>query len=98
MRFFAGPTPNVMDDLGYLPLPAEDASALFQVIDHHYPKTAKLTTTNQTVGAQGEILGGTTVDRAFCPLCNDVAASDELRRVTTGTNLRQPKPRPGELS
>ncbi|MGP3709250.1 ATP-binding protein, partial [Gordonia paraffinivorans] len=31
MRFFAGPTLLVIDELGYLPLPAEAASALFQV-------------------------------------------------------------------
>ena len=32
MRFFAGPTLLVIDELGYLPLPAEAASALFQVV------------------------------------------------------------------
>ncbi len=32
MRFFAGPTCLVIDELGYLPLPAEAASALFQVV------------------------------------------------------------------
>jgi DNA replication protein DnaC len=32
MRFFAGPTLLVIDELGYLPLPGEAASALFQVV------------------------------------------------------------------
>ena len=32
MRFFAGPTLLVIDELGYLPLPAEAASALFQAV------------------------------------------------------------------
>lgn len=31
MRFFAGPTLLVIDELGFLPLPAGAASALFQV-------------------------------------------------------------------
>src|SRR5258705_13929077 len=31
MRFYAGPTLLVIDELGYLPLPADAASALFQV-------------------------------------------------------------------
>ncbi|WP_274607509.1 ATP-binding protein [Microbacterium sp. KRD172] len=33
MRFFAGPTPLIIDELGYLPLPPEAVSALFQVIN-----------------------------------------------------------------
>ena len=39
MRFFAGPTLLVIDELGYLPLPAEAASALFQVVAQRYTKT-----------------------------------------------------------
>lgn len=33
------PTLLVIDELGYLPLPAEAASALFQVVSHRYLKT-----------------------------------------------------------
>lgn len=36
MRFFAGPTLLVIDELGYLPLPDEAASALFQVGSQRY--------------------------------------------------------------
>ena len=105
MRFFAGPTLLVIDELGYLPLPAEAASALFQVINQRYLKTSIVITTNRPVGAWGEILGDTTVaaamldrllhrsvvvtlDGASYRLRNHAAAADELRRVTTGTNLR----------
>jgi len=105
MRFFAGPTRLVIDELGYLPLPAEAASALFQVINQRYLKTSIVITTNRPVGAWGEILGDTTVaaamldrllhrsvvvtlDGASYRLRNHTAASDELRRVATGTNLR----------
>jgi len=105
MRFFAGPTLLIIDELGYLPLPAEAASALFQVINQRYLKTSIVITTNRPVGAWGEILGDTTVaaamldrllhrsvvitlDGASYRLRNHTAASNELRRVTTGTNLR----------
>jgi len=105
MRFFAGPTLLVIDELGYLPLPAEAASALFQAINQRYLKTSIVITTNRPVGAWGEILGDTTVaaamldrllhrsvvvtlDGASYRLRNHTAAADELRRVTTGTNLR----------
>ena len=50
MRFFAGPTLLVIDELGYLPLPAEAASALFQVINQRYLKTSIVITTNRPVG------------------------------------------------
>ncbi len=104
MRFFAGPTLLVIDELGYLPLPAEAASALFQVINQRYLKTSIVITTNRPVGAWGQILGDTTVaaamldrllhrsvvvtlDGASYRLRNHAAQSDELRRITTGTNL-----------
>ncbi|MCX6501605.1 MAG: IS21-like element helper ATPase IstB [Microbacterium sp.] len=105
MRFFAGPTLLIIDELGYLPLPGEAASALFQVINQRYLKTSIVLTTNRPVGAWGEILGDTTVaaamldrllhrsvvvtlDGASYRLRNHHAAADELRRVTSGTNLR----------
>ncbi|MEB0200378.1 IS21-like element helper ATPase IstB [Cryobacterium sp. 5I3] len=104
MRFFAGPTLLVIDELGYLPLPAEAASALFQVINQRYLKTSIVITTNRPVGAWGEILGDTTVAAAMLDrllhrsvvvtldggsyrLRNHAAQSNELRRVTTGTNF-----------
>ena len=65
MRFFAGPTLLVIDELGYLPLPAEAASALFQVVAQRYTKTCIILTTNRGVGAWGEILGDTTVAAAM---------------------------------
>jgi DNA replication protein DnaC len=65
MRFFNGPTLLVIDELGYLPLPAEAASALFQVVSQRYLKTSIMITTNRGVGGWGEILGDTTVAAAM---------------------------------
>ena len=65
MRFFAGPTLLVIDELGYLPLPAEAASALFQVVSQRYLKTSTVITTNRGVAGWGEILGDTTVAAAM---------------------------------
>ena len=65
MRFFAGPTLLIIDELGYLPLPGEAASALFQVVSQRYLKTSIVLTTNRPVGAWGEILGDTTVAAAM---------------------------------
>ncbi len=65
MRFYAGPTLLAIDELGYLPLPAEAASALFQVVSQRYLKTSIVITTNRGVGSWGDILGDTTVAAAM---------------------------------
>ncbi len=65
MRFFNEPTLLVIDELGYLPLPAEAASALFQVVSQCYLKTSIVLTSNRGVGAWGDILGDTTVAAAM---------------------------------
>ncbi len=65
MRFYAGPTLLVIDELGYLPLPAEGASALFQVIAQRYTKTSTIVTTNRPITSWGQILGDTTVAAAL---------------------------------
>lgn len=65
MRFHAGPTLLVIDEPGHLPLPAEAASALLQVVSQRYLKTTIVTTTNRGVGSWGEILGDNTVAAAI---------------------------------
>jgi len=65
MRFFAGPTLLVIDELGYLPLPAEGASALFQVIAQRYSKTSTNITTTRPITSWGDILGDATVAAAL---------------------------------
>ncbi|NEK86482.1 ATP-binding protein [Blastococcus saxobsidens] len=65
MRFYAGPTLLVIDELGYLPLPGEAASALFQVVSQRYGKTSIVLTTNRGVASWGEVLGDTTVAAAM---------------------------------
>ncbi len=65
MRFFAGPTCLVIDELGYLALPAEAAAAIFQVVSQRYLKTSIIITSNRGVGAWGEVLGDNTVAAAL---------------------------------
>ena len=49
MRFYAGPTLLVIDELGYLPLPTEAAAALFQVVSQRYSRTSAIITTNRGI-------------------------------------------------
>ena len=57
MRFYAGPTLLVIDELGYLPLPADAAAALFQVISQRHLKTSIVLTTNRAITSWGQVLG-----------------------------------------
>jgi DNA replication protein DnaC len=60
MRFFNGPSVLIVDELGYLPMPSEDANALFQVISQRYLRGSVILTTNRGVGSWGEIFADNT--------------------------------------
>ena len=57
MRFYAGPRLLIIDEVGYLPLPAEGASALFQVISQRYLKGSVVLTTNLGIASWGKVFG-----------------------------------------
>lgn len=58
MRFYAGPSLLIVDEVGYLPLPAEAASALFQVVSQRYLKGSIALTTNLGIASWGKIFNG----------------------------------------
>jgi DNA replication protein DnaC len=55
MRFYAGPRLLIVDEVGYLPLPAEAAAALFQVISQRYLKGSVALTTNLGIASWGKV-------------------------------------------
>jgi DNA replication protein DnaC len=65
MRFFAGPRLLVIDELGYLPLPGDGASALFQVINQRYLKSSTILSTNVGVADWATAFGDATVAAAM---------------------------------
>jgi len=65
MRFWAGPGVLVVDELGYLPLPGEAASHLFQVVSRRYESASIILTTNRGIAEWGEIFEDTTVAAAI---------------------------------
>ena len=65
MRFFAGPSLLVIDEVGYLPMPAEGAAALFQVISQRYLKGSIALTTNLGIGSWGRVFDDPTVAAAM---------------------------------
>jgi DNA replication protein DnaC len=65
MRFWNGPAVLVIDELGYLPMPGESASHLFQVINRRYENGSIILTTNRGIADWGEIFEDTTVATAI---------------------------------
>ena len=65
MRFYAGPRLLVIDEVGYLPLAAEAAAALFQVITQRYGKGSIALTTNLGVASWGRIFDDPVVAAAM---------------------------------
>ena len=61
MWFFAGPRLLVIDELGYLPLPGDGASALFQVINQRYLKSSTILSTNVGIADWATAFGDATV-------------------------------------
>ena len=55
MRFYAGPRLLIVDEVGYLPLPAEAAAALFQVVSQRYLKGSIALTTNLGIASWGKV-------------------------------------------
>ena len=53
MRFFGQPSLLVVDEVGYLPLAAEAAAALFQVVTRRYLKNSIVLTTNRSIANWG---------------------------------------------
>ncbi len=65
MRFYAGPRLLVIDEVGYLPLPAEAAAALFQVVSQRYLRGSIALTTNLGIASWGRIFDDPTVAAAM---------------------------------
>ena len=55
MNFYANPRLLVIDEIGYLPLPEDAASALFNVITSRYQKSSTILTTNLGISSWGKI-------------------------------------------
>jgi DNA replication protein DnaC len=64
MRFWAGPQLLIVDELGYLPMPGEAASHLFQVISRRSEHGSIVLTTNRGIADWGQIFEDTTVAAA----------------------------------
>jgi DNA replication protein DnaC len=61
MRFYAGPSLLLIDEVGYLPMASEAAAAFFQVISQRYLKGSIVLTTNRSIATWGQIFNDDSV-------------------------------------
>jgi DNA replication protein DnaC len=97
MRFWAGPQLLIIDELGYLPMPGEAASHLFQVISRRYEHGSIVLTTNRGIADWGQIFEDTTVATAVldrllhhASVLSVTGDSYRMRRHRTALNKLRP--------
>ncbi len=105
MRFYAGPRLLIIDEVGYLPLAAEAAAALFQVITQRYLKASICLTTNLGVGSWGTIFDDPMVAAAMLDrllhrsvVFNIDGDSYRMRAHRARNERLRPRPKGAELA
>jgi DNA replication protein DnaC len=109
MRFWNGPQLLICDELGYLPMPGEAASHLFQVISRRYEHGSIVLTTNRGIADWGHIFEDTTVAAAIldrllhhATVLSITGDSYRMRRHRDAINALRPaltgRPQGGEFS
>ena len=109
MRFWNGPQLLIVDELGYLPMPDEAASHLFQVISRRYEHGSIVLTTNRGIADWGHIFEDTTVAAAIldrllhhATVLTITGDSYRMRRHRDAINALRPTltntPKTGEFS
>lgn len=63
--YFAKPKLLIVDELGYLPFERRAAHLMFQLVNRRYEKGSLMITSNQPVGAWGEVFGDTILATAI---------------------------------
>ncbi len=58
LRTYVRPSLLIIDEIGFLPLGAEEANLLFQVISHRYERGSVILTSNKSYGEWAEIFSG----------------------------------------
>ncbi|MET7635344.1 ATP-binding protein [Streptomyces sp. NPDC005499] len=94
MRFFAGPRLLIVDEFGYLSLPEDGASALFQVIAQRYLKSSTILTTNVGIADWAGAFGDATVAAAMLDRLPHRAASPALTDPPTDFTAIKTRPTP----
>jgi hypothetical protein len=92
MRFWNGPQLLIIDELGYLPMPGEAASHLFQVITRRYEHGSIILTTNRGIADWGEMFEDATVAVAILDRLLHHPTAAVISRSPAVVRARRPDP------
>ena len=93
MSFYSSPRLLIIDELGYLPLPAEGAAALFQVVTQRYLKASTAITTNLGIASWAKVTGDRSRGQAMLTVYCTAASYSTSRALPTGCGRTGPGPR-----
>jgi DNA replication protein DnaC len=65
LKLLAQPQLLIIDEIGYIPIDRQGANLFFQLISRRYEKGAVILTSNQSLGAWGEVFGDSVIASAI---------------------------------
>lgn len=65
LKFYCQPKLLIVDEIGYIPIDRQGANLFFQLVSRRYERGSILLTSNQSVGAWGEVFGDTVIASAI---------------------------------
>jgi DNA replication protein DnaC len=65
LRLLAQPQVLIIDEIGYIPIDRQGANLFFQLISRRYERGAIIVTSNQSLGAWGEVFGDSVIAAAI---------------------------------
>lgn len=65
LKVLTQPKLLIIDEIGYIPIDRQGANLFFQLISRRYEKGSILLTSNQSLGAWGEVFGDTVIASAI---------------------------------
>ena len=65
LKILAQPQLLIIDEIGYLPIDRQGANLFFQLVSRRYERGAIIITSNQSLGAWGEVFGDTVIAGAI---------------------------------
>jgi DNA replication protein DnaC len=65
LKILAQPQLLIIDEIGYIPIDRQGANLFFQLVSRRYERGAIILTSNQSLGAWGEVFGDTVIASAI---------------------------------
>jgi DNA replication protein DnaC len=100
LKLLAQPQLLIIDEIGYIPIDRQGANLFFQLVSRRYEKGALLLTSNQSLGAWGEVFGDPVIATAILDrllhhsITINIKGDSYRLREKLKAGLLKPKPAP----